>query len=341
MWLRDRVSVRATVPGRVLLLPTWSVFFRASLALVALLGVSREAAARPRLSVARSPEASSCPDTEALRSQIEGVLGRPAFSQGSEGGPPLGFDVEIFAQNQGFAATIRVTGSRQGQRALHDAGPGCAGLGEALALTLAMLLDDREPLDQPAPTPAPTPAPGPAPKRPEPPDRPATSLRAWLGGGVAAGLLSSVRPVLAGGADLSLAGPVRLGLGARWVPSERIRLGPGAVEVALLGLDARGCLRLLAGSRASLDGCALLAGGFFQATGVDYLENRSARPGWLAAGLGAQAAGTFAAPLGWVLRIDGLGSLREQRFLVRDVGLTPPLSRLSVTLHGGLSLAIW
>ena len=290
-----------------------------------------EARAWPRLSVARGAGAQGCPEADALRQQVEAVLGRPVFAS-----EPVdtGFDIEIGAiDDGGFVATIRVTGARRGQRTLRDTGPGCEGLGDAVALSVAMMLDGRAPIESPAPPPPTTPPVEPA-RRDEP--RPSSTLRVWVVGGATSGLLTSPSPYIGGGVEL-LRGQALVGLGAIWTPEQRISLGPGAVAVGLTALKARGCVRVVP----AVAGCGLLGAGYFRAVGVEYKQNDTVAPLWVAAGLGVQIGSRVAGPVGWTLQLDGLASLREQRFWVDEVGTTPPLPRVGVMLAAGLWAQIW
>jgi hypothetical protein len=306
----------------------------ATLLAAALALAAPELAARPRISVARGSGAAACPDAVALEARVEAILGRPLRHEG----PPLGLDIEIFAEPSGLAAVLRVTGGRQGVRSLRDDDLDCSGLAEALALMLAMLLEEqeREPAPGPAPPLAPAPPPPPAPATPS--AAPPSWWRPWAGGGLATGWLPGEHGFLTAGASWHR-GALSLGLGAFALSSTSVSLPPGQVDVRLQGGLARACWQGMV-AQTSLGACGLMAGGFFQAAGEGFLQNRSARPAWWAPGAGLEASRGVGGPLEAWLRLDALVALRAQRFQVEDVGLSPALPRVGAALQLGLALRL-
>jgi hypothetical protein len=157
----------------------------------------------PRLVVARAPAASDCPDAAALAAEVARRMGRPALDPiGIEGMP--GLDVRFERQGDAYAAVVVVRGR---ERRLADPGPGCAGLADALALTLAILLDRDAPPPLPPPPPLrplPPSVPPPAPRPPEAAPR-EPRLGVALEGAFTYGLLgAAARPELAALAELRI-----------------------------------------------------------------------------------------------------------------------------------------
>lgn len=112
------------------------------------------AANLPRLVVHRSPEAMDCPDGAALALVVEKQMQRPVLDPSPESAGTSVVEVTIARSKAGYSATIR---SGDLSRDLSDPGSTCAELADALALTLAIMLDN-EPMvisDKPA-DPAPT-----------------------------------------------------------------------------------------------------------------------------------------------------------------------------------------
>jgi hypothetical protein len=154
-------------------LPTAALAF----ALLAPTRPSFAQAALPSLSVHRTEDTLDCPDADALAARVARHMGRPAVTPGASSGPPSTsstptFDVQIYRSEQGFTAVVQAGTST---RTLSDRGPRCAGLADALSITLAILLDELPPppASPPASPPPSTPAPSAPP--PEPPSREAPS----------------------------------------------------------------------------------------------------------------------------------------------------------------------
>lgn len=318
------------------LLSSTSHFFFSLLLGIGVLFDTSTVLAQPQLSVARGEGASSCPDASELQLQIEAILGRP---MSSEENANIHLSVEIFTQNSGFFAIIRVAGDRQGERSLQDPGTDCIGLRDALAVSLAMLLDARElpPENTKLVVVNEQPKSPPAPIVSLPSSVSSFSARTWLGGGIKTGIFSSIRPSLTAGFELNLSRIFFVGLDAFWLSAEQIPLGPGHVNITLAAGSLRSCTRWSPHEKFSLGGCGLIAAGGFRASGSGFRENRTAGPNWLALGAGVFASGPWTERLGWLLRLDGTWSSREQRFFVQDVGETAALPRLGLGVTAGIS----
>lgn len=294
------------------------------------------------LRVERSPAASSCPAAD----QLSEAVAREPFGNEPQTEVLSSYVVEIDAADKGFTAKISVTGANAGTRTLTDVDATCAGLSRALAVTLAILLDEerrtrREALlaanraiPPPAPPPA-TPPLQPPPSHDEPmrvlPPLPPTrfgALAVALGGGGTVGLGPSATGVAL--ADVS----VRLGrasaeLGAMWIPQTEATRGVGGVDVSLASGLLRGCGSVL-GDRdhLHLDGCGEAAVGALFGKAHGYDSNDSATRPWVALGGGLVVGGPLGPspetvrhrPLSWFFRVDMLFPVRPQGFDVRNVG---------------------
>lgn len=94
---------------------------------------------RASLSVTRHPGAETCADERELTEIVEGVAGAKILSGGEE--KPVHLDVAISRSTTGFEAKVTLSGARSGVRTIEGDGPGCEPLGQALAVTIAVLLD--------------------------------------------------------------------------------------------------------------------------------------------------------------------------------------------------------
>ena len=105
--------------------------------------------------MARSPAATDCPLAGELRTAVERIVQR---SIASSPGDRLIVDVQFLRGDSGFEAVVRLAGAKQGERRLTDTGGSCAPLEQAVAVTLALLVDldpePPEPMRPPARSPA-------------------------------------------------------------------------------------------------------------------------------------------------------------------------------------------
>ena len=112
----------------------------------------------PDLLVHRTEDTADCPDSAALAARVDRHMKRPALRPGSDLGAPgkdrPSLDVQIYRSEAGYTAIVQ-TGEKT--RQITDNGATCRGLADAMAITLAILLDTEVPL--PPPEPAPPPAP--------------------------------------------------------------------------------------------------------------------------------------------------------------------------------------
>lgn len=294
-----------------------------SLATAAALAAARaDAAPLPRLVVHRAPAAADCPDAPTLAAAVERLMQRPALDAASEDRLASVYEVQILRAEDGYTSIIQAGGRT---RQISDAGETCAELSEALALTLAILLDSDAPRPLPPVMPSPAPPVALAPILPQParpPARPpAPPRRRWdvsieVGAAQTLGVLTPASWALEGEVSLRLrAGSI--GLGALWLPARTIDAAPGTVDVWLAAATARACAAVvgeLEGPRLSL--CAQPMIGAIHGEGTGYTPDRAGSSVWAALGATGLAEGPLAGPLGWSARAALIVPLTLQEFTV-------------------------
>ena len=268
----------------------------------------------------RDSDAGHCPDHETLAVQLEkrlaqtgGVARRPVAEQVS---------VTIQRTHEGYRATVAALGLEGGTRSLLDPSEDCAGLAEALVLTLSMIADG-QPLPPAKEAP---PAPAPAVERP---------LEVGAGAFASTGMLgaASLGPTL----DL-LWHPwphVAAGISGLWMPGRTFDNGPGSTSFTLVAGMARLCGGIVPyGGPVFPVLCAELGAGGLRGQGQGYVDARSVWVPWLSAG-GSLGAGVRVHRLVSLWgRAGYLFSLREERFKV--AGLAP----VHDTGHPGFDVAL-
>ncbi|WP_044986291.1 hypothetical protein [Sorangium cellulosum] len=261
------------------------------------------------------------------------------------------FEVHFLRTDATYTAVLQAGG--RARQLSSEAGATCDELVEAVALTVAILLDS-QPAPPPAPLPA-VPAPPPAPvavppPRP-PPQAPRGDVALELGAAGTMGMLDLFRPAAV--ADVSLRRSAwSAGLGAVWLPRQDIEIAPGAVSVGLVAATARGCATLLG----ELDGfrlsaCALSLLGAVHGAGKGFDPDREAAAPWFALGASALAEGPLfgTRALGWAARATLLAPVVRTRVTIErragaEVGAAvtedPALDPSPVGLLVGLSARV-
>ena len=298
------------------------------------------AAPLPRLIVQRSVEASDCPDAANLAKAVERLSGRAALD--AERTPTLApvYDIQVFRGTEGYTAIVR---AHAGMRQISDRGGTCVGLSEALALTLAILLDS-EPASAPLPTPrAPVIAAAPRPSPPVAliPERLAISMSLVE----TAGVLGTLATGMTGEAEFR-AGWFVLGLGALWLPSYVAELPPGEVDLTLFAVSLRACAAFgpSAGSTTSVALCFQPMGGGIGATSSGYAVDGSATRAYFAMGGAVVAQGSILGPLGYSARAGFIVPVRTQAFQIENLEPETVVYEsfpVGAILGAGLRLTIW
>src|SRR5262245_60454234 len=170
---------------------------------------------RAALVVTRGPGAEDCPDGDAIAVRVHGMGGADVLASSPEAPRDTWIEIELSRVLSGYRAVISARGRRHGTRTIDDVGPSCASLGDAVAITLVMLLEPELRREAPSPLTAATAAPlvvPPADTPLPPPEKAPGTPRLLRPGGEAQGgatvaVLGHATPVLEIGA--------RLGIGQR------------------------------------------------------------------------------------------------------------------------------
>jgi hypothetical protein len=224
----------------------------------------------------------------------------------------------------GFEALVQLTGAKQGERALTDTGESCAPLAQAVAVTLALLVDN-------APAPTSPPADVPSPR---------SQGAVSLGGGPALGLLPSAS--LAMDATLHFSWPrwsVHAG-GFTLLPRDA-QLGPGRVKVQLTAAHGMVCRRLGGGSSLRLDGCAAGAAGWLSGQGAGYPSSSRAGFFWSSLGAAVRLGGPIGQRWLWAVTAEGLVPLGQHRFSVGNLGVAYRSARVAGLAQLHLGFLLW
>jgi len=267
----------------------------------------------------RDPGAERCPDHDTLATQLskrlaqaDAVARLPVADKVS---------VAIKRTGGGYLAAISASGIEGGTRSLLDPTDDCAGLAEALVLTLSMIADG-----QPLPPPKPAPARVPSPERPF-----------ELGAG-AFGSTGALGALSAGMTLDSLWHPwphVAAGLSALWMPARSFANGPGTTSFTLIAGVARLCGGLLPyGHRLFPAICAEAGVGGLRGVGEGYVDSRSVWVPWLAAGGSLGTGLRVHRMVSLFARAGYLFALRNERFRVS--GLVPVID----TGHPGFDASL-
>jgi len=305
----------------------------ASLVVTALMTLSPIAGAEkgPTLVVDRGAGAERCPDAGALGSRVEQIRGKPPTDL------PTAYRVTFAKRDEGFLATLRTDGGSGSVRTLEYDGTECAALGQAVAVTLALLFDSDVEQKRAAPRePAPTPSTVATATKPPPPPSPSRDVSLALGPIALFGVIRPIAPALAAEVGLAFR-PLRGSAGVLVAWPQTTSLGPGIVRESLLSGFARACFVTWRGGALRFDACTGILVGAITAEAEGYTHNEHRTRGWIALPLEAALAG-WAAPIGWELSLAGLLPLVRSDFTVDGVGTayaSPPVgAMLSLRMIG-------
>jgi hypothetical protein len=135
-------------------------------------------------------------------------------------------------------------------------------------------------------------------------------------------------------------------LGADWVPSQRVNVGPGHVDASVITLKTRVCLELADTSAVDLWGCTGFLAGLFKAEANGYTRDFHRSEPWLAVPLESSVAGPIQDSselvINWRLGGTLLLPVQRQSFSVEGLGTAIAPGKVQGLLWLGLEgLARW
>lgn len=310
------------------------------LALLAALLVASVCRAQQRtlLLVHRTPEAADCPDAAALAQAVHAIVGREVI--GTSPDPSATWiEVTMTRLKQGYFANVHTFGTNVGRRDISDSGADCRGLGEAVAVSLALMwssdgvesateappsADPYEPPPASPPPPAPPPAKA-APKQlPSRVAKPPTSLgtsSVSLGVealvGVAVEVLEHPVPSAELGGRLEIGEHAGFGLGAGALGIDRVESEQGVVELSLGYAYLAGCLGITRESpRVAF--CFRPMLGLLRGEGRDFERSHSESVLYAALSAAAELRGRVLRSATYVARLTGVAPLTRNGFSIAD-----------------------
>lgn len=275
-------------------------------------GVARAQATAATLVVTRGPGAEDCPTAEGLAEQVRAISAGRALQTNLQQPSATWVYLELSHDLGRYTAFLQTRGRQQGSRTLSDVSANCASLSDAVAVTLALLLDEGQP-----PSPA---TPGSALREPSSTPRPSrreTHHALSLGGGATLGLLAETAPAASAGFDTWLGPHLRLGIGAGGTLPQRVQYLQGYTELRLSWGYARACA-LAARTRSGLElsFCAAPLLGALSGAGKRY--DFSAKKRWLWAALagGPEITGPLSLPSFWWASVMAIAPLTLRGFAI-------------------------
>lgn len=272
---------------------------------------------RATLVVTRGAGAEDCPTAQGFAERVGAISTSGSLQSDPQQPTDTWVYLELNHDLGRYSASLQLLGRRQGSRILSDVGANCSSLTDAVAVTLALLLDEREPA--PSAKTAPAFPPQAVPSAPAPPaPAPAPPRYAIvLGGGAAFGLLAEPAPWATLGVETLVGKHVRLGVGGALALPQRVHYLQGYTELSLAWGYARGCALALS-TNAGLEVMLCLAPmlGAMSGTGWRYDFVAKKRWSWLALAGGPQVFGPLAAPAFWWLSVMAVAPLTLRGFAV-------------------------
>lgn len=296
----------------------------------------------PSLRVHRTDDTLDCPDAAALAIAVEKQMKRPALTPD---GRRAGLEVQIYKSSLGYTAVL-VTGAKT--RQISDAGPTCAGLGDALAVMIAIVLDDESEVPRPANEPPPeeprveaTSAVGPRPPGkatvpydpwpydtempvvdlPPPPRQ--WSIAASFGGITSLGVTTPGAYGVSGDVQARASKVLSFDVGVAFLAPRRIAFEVGTIDVSLTATFLRTCFTLLGSPAriASLGACVEPMVGALHALSSGYrtiASNPSVSKPWIALQGMAVVEGNLFGPVGYVAHAGLAVPFVRQAFSIQD-----------------------
>ncbi len=360
---------------------TWALASCHALAILA----SRSAHAEttlPDLLVHRTEDTADCPDSAELAARVDRHMKRPALRPRTDiataGNDQPSIDVQIYRSTAGYTAVVQ-TGEKT--RQITDNGATCRGLADAMAITLAILLDTEVAVPPPEPASAPdppripftprlppmplvdakpTPAPVPVePAGPAPLLLPSRPFRIVAGAGAiaATGLLTRLALGGTGHVGLGIGRVFSVELGFFVLPTQTVAYagkvnGASSTATPTVDLELTSALfRLCATARLFSEEtraglCAGALVGTIRGEGRGFVVNHTATDPWVAGNLGAILEQTLFWRLSLVTRASVYVPILRRSFTVDNVdSASDPRAFSSASVGAGLDaelrLSIW
>jgi hypothetical protein len=296
------------------------------------------------LIVTRGEGAQDCPDSAALAERVRAVAGANVVSaEPSSAAFETWVQVAIARTFNGYSGQISTSGLRHGSRTLEDVGPSCASLADAVAVTLAILLDPYAGAPPPkAASPTICPARPPAPAKPDEPRdwQPPSLFSVAAGAGVTLNVLEHAMPLLTAHAGLHLSPRWSLSLGGGYVLTDATSSPGGEVELSLAYVDLGACGRALGESgELRLNWCLAAMFGSLRGSGRGYESEFSKNSPWVAAGVGPDVVFPITRTFSWIVSGHAVLPLVRNGFDVEANGSRVQAFRPS-SVGGLLSLGV-
>ena len=293
------------------------------------------------LVVVREAGAETCPDAVQLGAHVNAIVDREVIGAGP-GEDSAWIEVTMHREGEGYRATVRTYGSSVGQRELSDAGPGCSALGEAVAVSLALMWTSQEDTASPSepasdelegtPEPADHAAPPPAAATPRTPPAKRAPARArpeppppepWLGigvdgfVGVAAAVLEHPAPSAELAVRVDLGQRASLGVVAGGAGPDQVESNGGTVDLSLLYAALRGCVGVI-DADVRLWFCLRSTLGRLAGKGSGFDESWQQKHVQPSLGAGLEVRGPVSRAFGWAAELIASTPLERQGFSVVD-----------------------
>ena len=269
------------------------------------------------LVVTRGPGAEDCPSVEGFVERVSAISPGSRLSTSLQPHDATWVYLEITHDLGRYSAFLQTRGRQQGSRTLSDVSPSCASLTDAVAVTLALLLDPA------ALTARPQTLQDHRERRParqrNPPNPPPSESRhaVSLGGGVSVGLLPRAAPWVSGGVDTALGKHLRIGVGGGLALAQRVRYLGGYTEIGLGWGYARACATARGGrSVVELSFCVSPMLGVLAGTGTRYDFSAQKRWLWAAISGGPEISAPLSAISFWWLSVAAIAPLTLRGFAI-------------------------
>ncbi len=284
------------------------------------------------ITVSRGAGAEDCPDATALAVSVNRRFRAPRVNAAATA-PSNGYAIEITHTDRGYRAVLRGGGNSGGEREVTDPSLTCGAMADALAVTLAILVQAAAPPQTTV--------------RSHSAARVASDAMAApfdevlrVGGGFTVGLPVGVSPALFGELALSWS-RWSVGAGGLWVPARDVHYGPGQVSISYKLGYLRGCYALIAWRTVRAEACLWPMVGGVSGQGEGFLVNRNPQRLWAGLGAGPVIGGRLFWRLGWELRAVAIGAIRQQRFTLDGAGAAYESGPVSLFTAASVSGSIW